>query len=123
MVQLISRDRAIGVNFHAVLLYTRGFSDALALTDHHQRHCLLLKIVTVSEYEMRADYFLGGPRKIWVFEGKRKNGDVLRFNLFTNEFGILMKDGHILTYYICERKKHGKCTNLCYFLAECARYK
>jgi pyocin large subunit-like protein len=48
----------------------------------------------------------------------RPNGDTVRFNPTTDEFGILGRDGVIRTYYRTDPSEHGYPTNLDYFDAQ-----
>jgi len=43
------------------------------------------------------------------------------YNEFSQEFGVLRKDGIIKTYYIPDPAVHGKANNLIYFFAECRK--
>jgi hypothetical protein len=51
-------------------------------------------------YEAKADAFLGGPLGVAVAECTRPNGDRVRYNQVTQEFGVLRQDGTIATYLI-----------------------
>ena len=73
------------------------------------------------EYESRADRFLGGPRRVWTLECVRSNGDVVRYNLFTHELGVLGRGGIIRTYFLPSRAVHGEWSNWAYFRRECRK--
>jgi hypothetical protein len=80
---------------------TSGFRDATALTEHFAKHGGLLGVGSEADYLQRADTFLGTtPCPVAVLEGKRANGDTVRLNLTTQEFGALRADGTIRTYHI-----------------------
>lgn len=80
-----------------------------------------MRVSNEPEYESRADAFLGGPKKLLTLECKRRSGHLLRYNIWTKEFGVVTSGGIILTYYRPEKRIHKKLTNLCYFLEECGK--
>jgi filamentous hemagglutinin len=51
-------------------------------------------------------------------EKVRANGDIVRYNPATEEFGIVKSDGTIRTYYKPDPANHGFPTNLDYFNAQ-----
>jgi pyocin large subunit-like protein len=51
-------------------------------------------------------------------EKTRTNGDIVRFNPVTNEFGVARADGVIRTYFKPDPAVHGFPTNLDYFKAQ-----
>jgi filamentous hemagglutinin len=51
-------------------------------------------------------------------EKTRPNGDVVRYNPATDEFGVVKPDGTIRTYYKPDPARHGRPTNLDYFNAQ-----
>lgn len=101
--------------------YTRGFRDAGSLADHFLKHGGDFGAANETEYELFADTFLGSPLDPTVQEGLRKNGDTLRYNAATQEFGILSRDGFIKTYYKPKPSIHGQATNSLYFQKECLK--
>lgn len=102
--------------------YTLGFADSIRQGDHFQRHGSDFGAATPKEYEALADLFLGGPASADVLQGTRaSNGDLLRYNRVTGEFGILTSVGIIRTYYRPDPAVHGCATNEEYFLQECKR--
>jgi filamentous hemagglutinin len=67
------------------------------------------------EYQSKADTYLTGQRAQGVLEKVRANGDIVRYNPATEEFGVVTKDGVIRTYYKPNPAIHGEPTNLDYF--------
>jgi filamentous hemagglutinin len=88
------------------------------LQDHFNRHGGDFGARTAAEYEARANTFLNGPRGPGVLEKTRPNGDVVRYNPATDEFGVVKPDGTIRTYYKPDPARHGRPTNLDYFNAQ-----
>jgi hypothetical protein len=73
------------------------------------------------DYATLADTFLGSPLDPeHQVEGRRSDGDLVRLDLRTDEFGILSKSGHIVTYFKADPRTHEKGTNLEYF-KECVK--
>jgi filamentous hemagglutinin len=58
-----------------------------------------VKGMGAAEYQERADEFLGAQKPQGVLECVRRNGDRVRFNPATDEFGILSESGFIRTYF------------------------
>ena len=80
---------------------TAGFDGPVKLNDHFLRHGALVGAATEAEYQSMADHFLGAPKPTDELECTRKSdGDLLRFRVSTQEFGILRSDGVIRTYHI-----------------------
>lgn len=50
-----------------------------------------------------------------VLEKVRSNGDIVRYNPSTDEFGVVSSGGSIRTYYKPGPTVHGKDSNLEYF--------
>ena len=86
--------------------------------DHFNRHGGDFGATSATQYEAMADGFLTGRRQSGVLERVRPNGDVVRFNPATNEFGVVSGDGTIRTYYKPDPAVHGHATNLDYFNAQ-----
>jgi filamentous hemagglutinin len=74
-----------------------------------------------AEYQDRADEFLGAPKPAAVLECFRSNGDTVRLNPATDEFGILSRSGFIRTYFKPDPAVHGRPTNIDYFKWECKK--
>ncbi len=106
------------------LIYTEGFAPDKRY-DHFEIHLDEFDPPPQDEfdYEEMADGFLGGTCDgIAVRECVREsNRDVLRYNVVTDEFGILCQCGIIVTYCIPNPRIHGYPTNMDYYIAECNR--
>jgi hypothetical protein len=77
---------------------------------------LVLGIAT--EYQTMANGFLTEPLPTGDLEKTRANGDVVRYNPATEEFGIVMGKGTIRTYYKPDPTVHGKGSSMDYFNAQ-----
>ena len=108
--------------------YTLGFFDPDDLADHFDKHILQkreLDAADENEYLDLADSFLGEDlNPITTHECQRRcadgsDGDKLRFNHITEEFGCLSNDNHIRTYFIPDRAEHGHASNYLYFTHSC----
>lgn len=93
------------------------FSDH-AMLDHYNRHGQDFGAKTPADYERLADLFLNGPRPVGALDQTRTNGDLVRYNPITDEFGIATPDGTIRTYFEPNPLIHGFPTNLDYFYAQ-----
>lgn len=101
---------------------TNGFATAFRLTGHFGDHGADFGAVSAQHYELLADRFLVGCLKHHVLECFRaSNGDKLRYNTKSEEFGILNRANTIKTYYVPDPLIHGEPTNLDYFRRECAK--
>lgn len=101
-------------------LFTKGF-DPLELADHFKRHGHKLGAKTAAEYELLADQFLGGTKSSTTLEHIRHQGDLIRYDYKSDEFGILSNSGVIRTYFKPDPSIHGLATNADYFRHECQR--
>jgi filamentous hemagglutinin len=102
--------------------YTLGFESQAKLIRHFIKHGQEFSVITEAEYEKLADAFLGGPQDADTLECRRRSdGAILRYNPVTNEYGVLRRDGVMKTYFKPDVARHGKPTNLDYFLEECAK--
>ncbi len=103
--------------------YTSGFANMPLLVDHFTRHASLLGIYTATYYEQMADDFMGNPNPPpEVVECIRaREGDKIRYNPHTEEWGVLSSANVIRTYYILTTAIiiHGSGMN--YFHSECAK--
>jgi hypothetical protein len=91
------------------------FGSDAKLLDHFNRHGGDFGHTTAAGYQAAADRFMMSNRGAGILEKVRPNGDVVRFNPATNEFGVSSKDGVLRTYYRPDPAVHGKPTNLDYF--------
>lgn len=81
-----------------------------------------LGIKTEEEYEEFADEFLGAARAVTTREFTRPwNGDVVRFDEYSDVFGILAFDRFVKTCYRPDPLIHGEASNLDYYLEEEAK--
>lgn len=74
----------------------------------------------------RARAFLNRSAKgFWIQEGYRGTawgafaGDRVRFDITTQEFGIVTAQGYIRTYFLPDPSRHGYPSNFDYFLSQC----
>lgn len=80
-------------------LITKGFEKQIKLLRHFQDHRLDFNSASPQAYETAADTFMSSPLNPPVKECIRTNGDVIRYNPATQEFGILDSSRYIITYY------------------------
>jgi pyocin large subunit-like protein len=109
---------------------TRGFASHTHLLSHFGDHASDFSVSTLMEYEELADHFLSKPSTPDMHECPRKQGDKVRFDKKTNEFGVIGSDGVIRTYFIPKKcsmvpkvipriKCHKFATNLEYAKSQC----
>lgn len=94
------------------------FADQAKLDDHFARHGSDFGAKNKLEYQAQADKFLTAPKLAGVLEKARPNGDIVRYNPGTDEFGVVSSGGSIRTYYKPDPAVHGKGSNLDYFNAQ-----
>jgi filamentous hemagglutinin len=94
------------------------FVDQAKLDDHFARHGGDFGAKNALEYQAQADRFLTVSKPAGVLEKVRPNGDVVRYNPATDEFGVISSGGSISTYYKPDPAVHGKGSNLDYFNAQ-----
>jgi hypothetical protein len=92
------------------------FASQRRLTRHFGSHGADFGARTAAQYQRQADRFLTGTRDSNTLERTRPNGDVVRFNTRTNEYGVVSRSGIIRTYYRPDPSIHGHQTNMGYFL-------
>lgn len=103
-------------------MISQGFASSSQLTDHFTRHGSVLGISTEVEYLERADAFCAGTKTNEIAECIRaREGDRIRYNGRTEEYGVLRADNVIRTYY-----KLTDAITICgsgyaYFIGECAK--
>jgi hypothetical protein len=97
------------------------FTDEDLLAEHFTKHMYDFDAETASEYEDLAAQFLTNKNNPDVLEITRPDGDVVRFNPNTDEFGILTGDGNIRTYLRLDVRSHDYPSNLDYFYAQKGR--
>ena len=94
------------------------FVDTEKLEDHWNRHGQDFGATSELEYERQADRFLNGPKTVDIQEKTRVNGDRIRFNDRTAEYGVAKSDDSIRTYFKADPEQHGFETNQEYFDAQ-----
>lgn len=101
--------------------YTKGFANRTNpnyLNEHFQTHESKLRalgITTVAEYEIAADRFCGGKiDKNTLLCIRPKDGAWVLYNIITNEFGFVSRDGVIITYFVRPKNQ------MAYFLKQCS---
>jgi pyocin large subunit-like protein len=98
------------------------FATSYDRTAHFQKHRSCFGARSEFEYEAMADAFLLGPLdRHTTAECYRSGGAVLRYNAFTEEFGVVGPHGFVLTYFKPDPVVHGLASNYAYFLAECQK--
>ncbi|WP_221119613.1 hemagglutinin repeat-containing protein [Rhizobium lentis] len=95
-----------------------AFGSVAKLQDHYNRHGNDFGAKSAAEYQAQAKAFLGGPIAPGILEKIRSNGDIVRYNPTTDEFGVVSSGGIIRTYYKPDPAVHGKGSNLDYFNAQ-----
>ena len=102
--------------------YTNGFETPDDLRRHYMKHRTECGATSQEHYQLLADTFLGGPKDTDTYECIRgREGDILRYKMSTDEFGILRPDNIIRTYYILDPARLRGRTGWDYFQAECAK--
>lgn len=95
------------------------FKHRYDLQRHFARHGQEFGVETADEYERLADAFMAGSLRDGALECFRANGDLVRFDPRTEEFGILVTAGHIATFMIVQPLPGSRQTSLQYFRSQC----
>jgi filamentous hemagglutinin len=66
-----------------------------------------------------ADAFMTGPLREGALECTNAKGHVVRFDPRTEEFGVLGKDGKVLTFMVVRPLPSAQQTSLQYFQSQC----
>lgn len=99
---------------------TNGFNTVDDRFDHWDRHHTEFEPppMTESDYESRADVFLGGAKGAGVLECNRTMPDgslrTCRYDPSSNEYGVVASGGFIVTYF-----KPTKANPVAYFHKNC----
>ncbi len=108
------------------LLYNReSFASAVpfkhrySLERHFVRHGHEFHAASADEYERLAEAFMMEQLRAGALECRRTNGDLVRFDPRTNEFGVLSAAGHIATFMIVQPLPGDQQTPLQYFRSNC----
>ena len=97
-------------------MLTNGFRDHFKRADHFRKHPEV-HAINEFEYERKADQFLAGPKGLSVRECVRPDGDIVRYDAATGEFGCLAPDRYIRTYKIFNNVNQG----MAYYRRQCVR--
>lgn len=73
------------------------FASRALLQEHFEDHAAEFGFQSIGEYLQGARQLLSGGTGVLQFT--RNNGDTLFYRVSTNEFGVLMRDGTIGTYF------------------------
>jgi len=83
------------------------FASRKHLESHYQKHRNELGARSAAHYDKMASRFMSGTPQQGVLQGTRSNGEVVRYNPRTREFGVIKSNGTIKTYYKLEPKRNG----------------
>src|SRR3954463_4057162 len=86
--------------------------------DHFQRHGASVRAISPRQYEIAAARFLSVPQSPQVLQKSRSNGDLIRYNVATEEFGVISAKNVIRTYFTPDPAEHGYASNLDYYHAQ-----
>lgn len=104
------------------MLVTLGFMTPEDLADHFTKHHAEFGFESEMEYLVAADAFLGRSLDLATTgQCHRRNGDLLRYNPSTEEFGVLGSNRVIKTYCKPDPVDHRQPNNLVYFRLECRK--
>jgi pyocin large subunit-like protein len=105
--------------------------ESAELAIHHAKHGADFGMVSEGEYEDLARRFLTTQSGPDLKECTRQQGDLIRYNPLTQDFGVLAPDGFIRTYFkpvpcrtLPPEKRvncHNYADNIEYFERECKR--
>ncbi len=101
------------------------------LAKHFIKHGTDFGATNSIQYEAFADRFMTSPLHYNLKQCERRNGDIVRYDVVTEEFGVLAATGILRTYYKPVRCAdlppgstadcHNFRDNLTYFNYECAK--
>jgi hypothetical protein len=94
------------------------FKHRYDLQRHFVRHGEEFGATTADEYERLADSFMIGPLRDGALECNRE-GDLIRFDPRTKEFGVLATQGHVATFMVLTMLPSQRMTALEYFQSNC----
>ena len=81
-------------------LLTKGFASLISKNLHFKRHRHEYPWPDANNYEQCADVFLTKSATPSMHIHPRGDGDVVRYDEISGEFGILQADRHIRTYFL-----------------------
>lgn len=98
------------------------FADSNACADHYKKHQADFKVASKEEYERLAAAFCNAPADAAIIECTRaSNSDRIRYNILTDAFAVVRRDGIIRTFFVAKVNVHGLQRNLDYFYRECLK--
>jgi pyocin large subunit-like protein len=100
------------------------FETATHRYGHFKKHVLQRKEFACADeyaYEALASAFLDSPLGDTTLQCRRPQGDIIRYDFVTLEFGIFGRNGFILSYFRPSTLNHFYPSNYCYFYYECWR--
>jgi filamentous hemagglutinin len=96
------------------------FANSAERADHFHKHGVDFGAKNARDYEAKADAFLLGPKSSTALDYTRSQGDLVRFDPATDEFGVLSASGEVRTYFRpVPGVTHKRSTNLEYFNVSC----
>jgi hypothetical protein len=98
---------------------TVPFKHRYDLERHFARHGQEFGTASADEYERLAEAFMRGPLRDGALECSRANGDLVRFDPRTDEFGVIATAGHIMTFMIVRPLLSSWQTSMQYFRSNC----
>ena len=99
--------------------FTLGFRSPRKRARHFADHAIDFGVTTEADYEQMADIFLGEALQPHTYERIRtNNGDIVRYNSVTEEYGVLSSDNYIRTYFKPDVLQHGLANNYDYYLTD-----
>lgn len=102
---------------------TVPFANSHERADHFKKHGADFGAKSDRQYEAMADAFLLGSKSSTALDYTRSQGDVVRFDPVTDEFGVLSATGEVRTYFKpVPGVTHARSTNLEYFEVSCLRF-
>lgn len=94
---------------------------------HFKKHAADFKSRTPQHYEQQARNFMGGSPKPGTLQAVRPKGmyqgEIVRYNPRTREFGVMKPNGTIKTYFKPDPAIHKQGTNMKYFQKEARKTK
>jgi hypothetical protein len=104
--------------------FVLSFRTVRKRNEHFQMHSPRLAqfgiiVKSPEEYELKAAQFLDSTGSNTCRQCKNRDGDTVKFDSKTDEFGLLSPDEYIKTYYIPDPYEHMAPTNSRYFQRQC----
>jgi len=115
VVVAVTRGAGLPILFRTLLGATGRFATQGLRNSHFAKHGAEFGLRSAQAYERAAGRFMSGRPGRGVLQGTRQNGDIVRYNPGTNEFGIARQDGTLRTYFKPNPATHGLPSNTEYF--------